>query len=170
MNKRIKFLISAVLIFALFVSSFILPASSYETGVETSTADMLLVNLDTDTVVFSQKPDNMWYAGYLSELTSERFAAMVDGMEVDTIKQIVGRLNGAGHEEAVRMMQAMFLISGMEYAAEDLDILSFIEDFDECVYDFFINDIFSMDFFDWFLTEMCLEKAYKPACLPPILS
>ena len=109
-------------------------------------------------------------AGYLSDLTSERFAAMVDGMEVDTIKQIVGRLNGAGHEEAVRMMQAMFLISGMEYAAEDLDILSFIEDFDECVYDFFIDDIFSTDFFDWFLTEMCLEKAYKPACLPPILS
>ena len=70
MNKRIKFLISAVLIFAIFVSSFILPASSYETGVETSTADMLLVNLDTDTVVFSQKPDNMWYAGYLSELVT----------------------------------------------------------------------------------------------------
>ena len=52
-------------------------------------------------------------AGYLSDLTSKRFAEMVDGMEVDTIKQIVGRLNGAGHEEAVRMMQAMFLISGM---------------------------------------------------------
>ena len=51
-------------------------------------------------------------AGYLSDLTSKRFAEMVDGMEVDTIKQIVGRLNGAGHEEAVRMMQAMFLISG----------------------------------------------------------
>ena len=68
MNKRIKFLISVILIFALFVSSFIIPASSYETDVETSTSDLFLVNLDTDTVVFSQKPDTNWYAGALAEL------------------------------------------------------------------------------------------------------
>ena len=68
MNKRIKFLISVVLIFALFVSNFIIPASSFETKVETSTSDLFLVNLDTDTVVFSQKPDTNWYAGSLSEL------------------------------------------------------------------------------------------------------
>ena len=68
MNKRIKFFLSISLIFAIFVSSFILPAASFENDVETSTADMLLINTDTDTVVFSQKPDNMWYAGTLSEL------------------------------------------------------------------------------------------------------
>lgn len=68
MNKRIKFLISALLIFAIFVSSFIIPASSYETDVQTSTSDLLLVNLDTDTIVFSQKPDTNWYAGSLAEL------------------------------------------------------------------------------------------------------
>ncbi|MBQ9679404.1 MAG: D-alanyl-D-alanine carboxypeptidase [Ruminococcus sp.] len=56
------------MIFAIFVSSFILPAASFENDVETSTADMLLINTDTDTVVFSQKPDNMWYAGTLAEL------------------------------------------------------------------------------------------------------
>lgn len=140
----------------------------YNTGIPEEMTDD--VSDESEWELSSVEDMSIQIAGYLSELTSERFAAMVDGMEVDTIKQIVGRLNGAGHEEAVRMMQAMFLISGMEYAAEDLDILSFIEDFDECVYDFFINDIFSTDFFDWFLTEMCLEKAYKPACLPPILS
>lgn len=68
MNKRIKFYVSVTLIFAIFVSSFIIPASSYETTVKTSTSDLLLVNLDTDTVVFSQKPDTNWYAGSLSEL------------------------------------------------------------------------------------------------------
>ncbi|WP_186833527.1 D-alanyl-D-alanine carboxypeptidase [Ruminococcus difficilis] len=56
------------MIFAIFVSSFIIPASSFETTVETSTSDLLLVNLDTDTVVFSQKPDTNWYAGSLAEL------------------------------------------------------------------------------------------------------
>ena len=68
MTKRIKFLISALLIFALFVSSFIVPVSSYENDVQTSTSDLLLVNLDTDTIVFSQKPDTNWYAGTLSRL------------------------------------------------------------------------------------------------------
>lgn len=70
MNKRLKFFISIILIFALFVSCFCIPASSFENSVETSTADMLLVNVDTDTVVFSQKPDNMWYAGTFSELVT----------------------------------------------------------------------------------------------------
>lgn len=68
MNKRIKFLISALLIFAIFVSSFIIPVSSYETDVQTSTSDLLLVNLDTDTIVFSQKPDTNWYAGSLAKM------------------------------------------------------------------------------------------------------
>lgn len=68
MNKRLKFFLSISLIFAIFVSSFILPAASFENDVETTTADMLLINTDTETVVFSQKPDNMWYAGTLSEL------------------------------------------------------------------------------------------------------
>lgn len=68
MNKRVKFFISVILIFALFVSSFIIPASSFETTVETSTSDLFLVNLDTDTIVFSQKPDTNWYAGSLAEL------------------------------------------------------------------------------------------------------
>ena len=66
--KRIKFFISLILIFAIIVSSLSLSVASYENDVETSTADMLLVNVDTDTVVFSQKPDNIWYAGSLSRL------------------------------------------------------------------------------------------------------
>lgn len=68
MNKRIKFLICAVLIFAIFVSTFIIPASSFENDVETSTSDIMLINLDTDTIVFSKNPDTNWYAGMLAEL------------------------------------------------------------------------------------------------------
>ena len=68
MNKRLKLLISITLIFAIFVSVFVFPASSYETDVETSTEQMILVNVDTNTEVFSKDADNLWYAGYLSEL------------------------------------------------------------------------------------------------------
>lgn len=135
MNKRLKFLISAVLIFAIFVSSFILPATSYETDVETSTADMLLINIDTDTVVFSQKPDNMWYAGYLSELVTFLVAyEMIDDLEDATFKveksfasslpQSDGSLNPFVDTEltAKDLMAIMLLTSGSDaaYALADL--------------------------------------------------
>lgn len=68
MNKRLKFCISVLLIVTLIVGCFGIPASSYENDVQTSTEDMLLINTDTDTVVFSQKPNNKWYMGTLSEL------------------------------------------------------------------------------------------------------
>ena len=68
MKKRLKFIVSFFLILMIFVSMLYVPVSSYDNDVETSTADMLLVNLDTDTVVFSQKPDNKWYSGSLAEL------------------------------------------------------------------------------------------------------
>ena len=70
MYKRIKFIISLVLIFAIFVGCFCMPTASYSNEVKTTSADMILVNMDTDTTVFSQKPDNKWYAGYLSELVT----------------------------------------------------------------------------------------------------
>ena len=135
MNKRIKFLISAVLIFAIFVSSFIMPAASYETDVETSTADMLLINIDTNTVVFSQKPDNMWYAGYLSELVTFLVAyEMIDRPEETTFKVESsfasslpisdGSLNQFVGTEltALDLMAIMLLTSGNDaaYALADL--------------------------------------------------
>ena len=46
------------------------PVSSYTNDVRTSTNDMILVNVDTNTVVFSQKPDNKWFSGYLVALTT----------------------------------------------------------------------------------------------------
>ena len=68
MNKRLKFLISISLIFAIFVSGFILPASSFANDIEVSTEKLLLVNIDTNTEVYSNDADTKWYAGYLSEL------------------------------------------------------------------------------------------------------
>lgn len=68
MNKRLKFIISFILVLAVCVGSLAMPASSFDNDVETSTADILMVNLDTRTTVFSQKPDNMWYSGGLSTL------------------------------------------------------------------------------------------------------
>ncbi|MBQ3266272.1 MAG: hypothetical protein IJH07_10905 [Ruminococcus sp.] len=152
MNKRLKLLLSCVLIFAIFVSSFVLPASSFETDVKTSTADMLLVNIDTDTVVFSQKPDNMWYAGFLSELVTFLVAyEMIDDPVQITYKvessfpsslpQSDGSLNPYIGKEltAKDLMAIMLLTSGSDaaYALADLassgDRTAFVQEMNDKV-------------------------------------
>lgn len=135
MNKRIKFLISAILIFAIFVSSFIIPASSYETKVETSTSDLFLVNLDTDTVVFSQKPDTNWYAGSLAELMTFLLAyEMIPNPDTVTFKVEQSYIDALPYSDgcldrfvdttltAKDLMAIMLLTSGSDaaYALADL--------------------------------------------------
>ena len=135
MNKRIKFLISVVLIFAIFVSIFVIPASSFENVIETTTADMLLINVDTNTTVFSQKPDNMWYAGYLSELVTflvayemipdpDTATYKVESSFAYTLPHTDGSLNQFIDKEltAKDLMAIMMLTSGNDaaYALADL--------------------------------------------------
>ena len=68
MKNVSKIIISLILILTFILSAVCIPVSSYENDVQTSTADMLLINLDTDTVVYSQKPNNKWYSGSLAVL------------------------------------------------------------------------------------------------------
>lgn len=68
MKNVSKIVISFLLVLTVVLSAVYVPVSSYENDVETSTADMLLVNLDTDTVVYSKKPNNKWYSGSLAVL------------------------------------------------------------------------------------------------------
>lgn len=143
--KRLKFFLSFILIFAIFVSSLSLTAMSYETDVETSTADMLLVNLDTDTVVFSQKPDNIWYAGSLSELMT--FLVAYESIEEPkkvTFKVEQSFLDGLPYKDgcldkfvgqtltATDLMAIMLLTSGSD-AAYALASLAFGGDIDAFV-------------------------------------
>lgn len=68
MKKISKIIISLILVLTAVLSAVYVPASSYENDVETSTGGMMLINLDTDTVVYSKKPNNKWYSGSLSVL------------------------------------------------------------------------------------------------------
>lgn len=69
MKNRFKTIICIVLALTLCIGAMSVPVSSYANDVETSTNDMILINMDTNTVVFSQKPDNKWFSGFLSTLT-----------------------------------------------------------------------------------------------------
>lgn len=68
MKNKLKFIISLMLMLTLILSAFITPASSFEHNQITSSYAMLLINLDTDTTVYSQKSDKYWIAADMSEL------------------------------------------------------------------------------------------------------
>jgi D-alanyl-D-alanine carboxypeptidase (penicillin-binding protein 5/6) len=58
------------LILAIAVGAFMVPASSYENDVETSSVAMLLLNLDTDTPCYAVRENGKWYASYMSEMVT----------------------------------------------------------------------------------------------------
>ena len=144
MSNKVKFILSFLLILVLTVSMLCVPAYSYANDVETSTADMLLINLDTETTVFSQKPDNMWYAGYLSELMTfyiayrnmpepENYTYAVEQEFVDALPFSDGCLDQFVGETLTGkdLMAIMLLTTGNDaaYALADLVSDGDIDDF-----------------------------------------
>lgn len=99
--------------------------------------------------------------GFLADRTAERFSEMVNGKEIALIKCIVHRLEHSRPKEAVKMIQMMFMVSGMEHAAEDLDILEYCHKQTDCSYDFFIDDLFQTDVFDWFLVDNWIDEGIE---------
>lgn len=99
--------------------------------------------------------------GFLADRTAERFSEMVSGMDIYLIKRIVHRLESSKPEQAVSMLQMMFMVSGMEHAAEDLDIIGFCNHYSDCSYDFFIDDLYQTDVFDWFLVDNWIEEGIE---------
>ena len=94
---------------------------------------------DLDELFEDYEQEKVWRLAYkiadnLAVATAERFSEMLDGTDMDTAKQIVRRLEESDAEAVAVMLQEMFLIKGMAYAAENLDILRDIEEFDETIY------------------------------------
>ena len=107
---------------------------------------------------------------HLAQRTSQRFADMVNGKEMGLIKQIISRLDRADSETAVEMLQAMFLLSGKDDEAKDLDIINMCAVYNETAYDDFIFELFDTDEFDWFVVEICMTEACDKKCPPGCFS
>ena len=96
MKKKLNFLISLLLVLIIAISSFVIPASSYDNDVQTSSSAILLVNLDTDTVCYANHADNKWFAAGLSELVTFIIASQhvvdPDEREVRVTKEFIDSL------------------------------------------------------------------------------
>ena len=79
MKKQLTFILSLILVLSIAMSVFITPASSFHNDEVTSSYAMLMINLDTRTIVFSQRSDKVWNASYLSELMT--FLLLTENVE-----------------------------------------------------------------------------------------
>ena len=103
-------------------------------------------------------------ADHLATVTAERFSDMIDGMDMDIAKQIVGRLQQSDAEALVGMLKAMFLVKGRVHAAEELDLLGECEEYAESVYWRFHDTLFGQEVFEWFRIDHMIQNCSREDC------
>ena len=103
-------------------------------------------------------------ADHLAAVTAERFSDMIDGMDMDIAKQIVGRLQQSDAEALVGMLKAMFLVKGRVHAAEELDLLGACEEYAESVYWRFHDTLFGQEVFEWFRIDHMIRNCSREDC------
>ena len=94
----------------------------------------------------------------LAEKAAESFTNAVDGLNLISIKQLIGRLENAMPKDAVSMLQAVFLSNGKRTDAEMLDLLDICAEHYEGSYDEFVDMFFESDEIDWFAAEHWLDE------------
>lgn len=97
-------------------------------------------------------------SSYLAVKAADSFTTAVDGLDMISIKQLIRRIEKADAEEAVKMLQAIFLSNGMRTDAEMLDILMTCKTHYESAYDDFMEFFLQTDEIDWFLVESWLDE------------
>lgn len=129
MKKKLNFVISMILVLVISLGVFVLPASSFQNDVVTSSVAMVMVNLDTGTTVFSQKSDSRWYATYMSELMTflvmseyvdhpENHKIKVDEDFIDELEYSDGCLEKyLGEELTIKDLAAIMLLTSGSDAA-----------------------------------------------------
>ena len=85
-------------------------------------------------------------ADHLAAVTAERFSDMIDGMDMDIAKQIVGRLQQSDAEALVGMLKAMFLVKG------------------RVVYWRFHDTLFGQEVFEWFRIDHMIQNCSREDC------
>ncbi|MBR2539568.1 MAG: hypothetical protein IKE85_01880 [Mogibacterium sp.] len=101
-------------------------------------------------------------SNYLAIKAADSFTTAVDGLNMVSIKQLIRRIEKVDAEEAVKMLQAIFLSKGMRTDAEMLDILMTCKPHYESAYDDFMECFLQTDEIDWFLVESWLDECSGP--------
>ena len=137
MKKRLNFIISLLLILSICVGTLSFDAFSFENNVETSSNEIMLINADTSTVVFSRNATKKWYCSYLSTLMTFVVAAQnskdYDKTKVNITADLLERIPSSdgklkqfeGKTLTIRdLMVLMFMTTGNDAAYVLADFVS----------------------------------------------
>ena len=123
--------------------------------------ELIVIDPDNELLAFS-------VADFLAERTAERLDRAFDEMELETVAQIVRRLECCSHEEAAKMLQMIFLANESIAEAEDLDLLWICVEHDERTFDYFIHSLSHTDIFEKLdiAATVLLDDASEQVFLP----
>ena len=105
-------------------------------------------------------------ADFLAERTAERFEVVTDDMKLETVVQIVRRIECSTHKEAVKMLQVLFLANGCFAEAEDLDLLWMCAEQDEKAFDYFYDSLTDTGVFEKMDITILFDEAGEHVLIP----
>jgi hypothetical protein len=85
-------------------------------------------------------------------LDSHSFAEIIDVIPEELTVVILDLLNEADSEMFVRLLQAVFSIAGMDYAAEQLELMEYCYEYDDCAYYYFEDEFIDNDAIEAYFT------------------
>jgi len=98
----------------------------------------------------------------LAEKAADSFTNAVDGLNIISIKKLVDLLEDAEPEDAVCMLQAVFLSNGKRTDAEMLDLLDICEMYYEGSCADFMDSFMQTDEINWFVVDNWLDEYRSP--------
>ena len=99
---------------------------------------------------------------YMAERAAKIFTFVVDGLNLISVKQIISMLEDAEPEEAVGILQAVFLSNGRRTDADMLGMLDICKNHYDGAYDEFMDMFFQTDEIDWFVMDNWFDEYREP--------
>ena len=100
----------------------------------------------------------------LAQMIAERLDEVLLETSPDIAEKLIRRLEHSQPETMVCMIQSMFLMNGMTFEAEALDLLRNCEEFDDLAYSVFKDELFDSDLFDSVRIADLFEERFSGEC------
>ena len=94
---------------------------------------------------------------FLAESAANSFAEILQVIPEDMAEVILDLLNKADSEMFVTLLQTVFSLAGMEYAAEQLELIEYCYEYDDCAYFYFEDEFIDNDAVEAYFTEQLFK-------------
>ena len=94
---------------------------------------------------------------FMADSAANSFAEIIDVIPEELTVIILDILNEADSEMFVSLLQSVFSIAGMDYAAEQLELMEYCYEYDDCAYYYFEDEFIDNDAVEAYFTEQLFK-------------